>query len=381
MKYKIGKETFYSKESRNEYAFNNKDSLEAGYDFDKWIYFLFLGILVATLIGLPLAYSIKWYLFFVPFPIVWFIISVIMDSKKQSIEEYAEAHRQYEIKQKERLRRIEKKKHDHLCKREEQLRDVLENYHDRYSTWEEKDKHNLELIEYIRYKKDMIVERSDLEKILRIFIKERNIRSFDSDIDSLEKITLVSLARLYISETYERDIENEIDSSSLFETFCEFLDRKGINYGAWEIKYAIKKQCRLDRVKQFEDKLSRNQVERVTTDNIYHLNGFEFEELIGKLYRKQGYSVTVTQKSGDQGADIIVEKNGVRTAVQTKKSSGRVGNKAVQEVVAAKKYYDCDNAVVIITGHFTKGAIELAEINKVEIIDKEDLDVLFDDFF
>ncbi len=46
--------------------------------------------------------------------------------------------------------------------------------------------------------------------------------------------------------------------------------------------------------------------------------------------------------------------------------------------MAAKKFYDCDKAMVITTGKFTKSAIELAKRNGVKLIDKEKLDDLFD---
>ena len=93
---------------------------------------------------------------------------------------------------------------------------------------------------------------------------------------------------------------------------------------------------------------------------------------------KAGYKVKVTKKSGDQGADLIVEKEGVSTAIQTKKYAGNVGNTAVQEVVASMKYYDCDKAMVITTGKFTKGAFELASRNGIQLIDKKGLNELFD---
>ena len=128
----------------------------------------------------------------------------------------------------------------------------------------------------------------------------------------------------------------------------------------------------------FEEKLSRNPDKRISVDQIEHLNGFEFEQLIGELFRKAGFKVNVTKKSGDQGADLIVEKDGVSTAIQTKKYAGSVGNTAVQEIVAAMKYYDCDKSMVITTGKFTKGAFELASRNGVRLIDKKGLDELFD---
>ncbi|MBS3118495.1 restriction endonuclease [Candidatus Woesearchaeota archaeon] len=107
------------------------------------------------------------------------------------------------------------------------------------------------------------------------------------------------------------------------------------------------------------------------------MSGLEFEKFIASCFKKKGYNLKITKATGDQGADIILEdKKGVLIAVQIKKYVGSVGNKAVQEVVASMKFYDCDKAMVITTGTFTKSAFELASKNGVQLIDKKGLDDL-----
>ena len=71
------------------------------------------------------------------------------------------------------------------------------------------------------------------------------------------------------------------------------------------------------------------------------------------------------QKSGDQGVDIIAYKRFSKYAVQCKYYSYPVGNKAVQEVYAGGKYYDCDRCIVMTNGTFTKAAISAA--NKLDV--------------
>ncbi|MBC8414435.1 restriction endonuclease, partial [bacterium] len=50
-----------------------------------------------------------------------------------------------------------------------------------------------------------------------------------------------------------------------------------------------------------------------------------------------------------------------------------VSNKAIQEVVAAKKHYNCQKTLVIATSSFTNSAIVLAKSNDVELWDRETL--------
>lgn len=100
-------------------------------------------------------------------------------------------------------------------------------------------------------------------------------------------------------------------------------------------------------------------------------NGYEFEEYVAKLYQKLGFETTVTRKSGDQGADIIAERQGRKYIIQAKFYNSPVGNKAVQEVVAALAIYEADYGIVVTNSTYTQSAIELAKANDVELIDKK----------
>lgn len=54
------------------------------------------------------------------------------------------------------------------------------------------------------------------------------------------------------------------------------------------------------------------------------------------LLENGGWTTRLTPATGDQGADVVAEKEGIRMVVQCKLYSQPVGNKAVQEVFAAK---------------------------------------------
>jgi Restriction endonuclease len=84
---------------------------------------------------------------------------------------------------------------------------------------------------------------------------------------------------------------------------------------------------------------TRVQRRRVTIEDVDLMDGLEFERFLGDLFRAMGYQSRVTKASGDQGADLIIEKFGDRTVVQAKRYSGTVSNSAVQEAVAAKAHY------------------------------------------
>jgi restriction system protein len=69
-----------------------------------------------------------------------------------------------------------------------------------------------------------------------------------------------------------------------------------------------------------------------------------------------GYDVRGTPATGDQGADLIAERDGKKIIIQAKRYEGTVGNKAVQEVSEAVSYYGGDEGWVVTNSTFTASA-------------------------
>ncbi|MBE9487312.1 MAG: restriction endonuclease [Chloroflexi bacterium] len=86
----------------------------------------------------------------------------------------------------------------------------------------------------------------------------------------------------------------------------------------------------------------------------------EFEIKCADVLISLGWTARITKGTGDQGVDVIAEKNGVKAVLQCKKYSNPVGNKAVQEVYAGKQHELADIAAVVTNSTFTKSAQELA---------------------
>lgn len=111
-----------------------------------------------------------------------------------------------------------------------------------------------------------------------------------------------------------------------------------------------------------------------TQYNIDLMKGQEFERYCANLLIAYGFkNIEVTKGSGDQGVDIVGYYNGFKFAVQCKRYSKKLGNSPVQEVVAGKNFYNCQNAMVITNNYFTDGAIQLAKANNVELWDRNKL--------
>jgi restriction system protein len=102
--------------------------------------------------------------------------------------------------------------------------------------------------------------------------------------------------------------------------------------------------------------------------------GDDFEHFVKGELEDKGWLVRHTGKSGDQGADLIAEKDGFSVAVQCKLYAKPVGNKAVQEVLAAQRYYATQMAMVVSNAAFTKAATQLAQSANVVLVHTSDLD-------
>lgn len=91
------------------------------------------------------------------------------------------------------------------------------------------------------------------------------------------------------------------------------------------------------------------------------MEGHDFETWTAEVLREMGFRrVQVTQASGDQGVDVLAEKDGIRYAVQCKRYTADLGNTPIQEVHAGKDYYHCHVGVVLTNRYFTVSAKALA---------------------
>ena len=112
-----------------------------------------------------------------------------------------------------------------------------------------------------------------------------------------------------------------------------------------------------------------------TTGIIFdNMEGHQFEYFCADLLTKNGFeNVQVTQGSGDQGVDILAEKDDIRYAIQCKSYKGELSNKPIQEVYAGKKIYRCQVAAVLTNSFFTEGAKEAARATGVLLWDRNRL--------
>jgi HJR/Mrr/RecB family endonuclease len=149
------------------------------------------------------------------------------------------------------------------------------------------------------------------------------------------------------------------------EDFRKILNEKGmrLSLDKWDTTLIVLKHY----IQEKEERLTRESVS-VLPQKFSTLSGSDFENLLYRLFTAMGYAVQKTGKTGDQGGDLVANLNGQRIVIQAKCYTSTVGNAAVQEAVAAQKFYDCNKIMVVTNSSFTKEAIELAKVNNVELV-------------
>ena len=110
------------------------------------------------------------------------------------------------------------------------------------------------------------------------------------------------------------------------------------------------------------------------------MEGHDFEYYCADILKERGFlEVEVTKGSGDFGADILAEKDGVTYAIQCKCYDKPIGVKAVQEVYAGRDYYDRMVGVVMTNQYFTQPAVELARKLNIMLWDRGYVDAMTDE--
>ncbi|GEN58089.1 restriction endonuclease [Halolactibacillus alkaliphilus] len=117
----------------------------------------------------------------------------------------------------------------------------------------------------------------------------------------------------------------------------------------------------------------RSRLKRSGIQEIDQMKGTTFEDYLKILYESQGYKVSLTPKTGDYGADLVLKKDNNKIVVQAKRYAKNVGIKAVQEVIGAKDYYRATDAWVVSNRFYTQPAINLAKANGVKLVTREQL--------
>ncbi|MFG3593077.1 restriction endonuclease [Bradyrhizobium sp. RDI18] len=137
------------------------------------------------------------------------------------------------------------------------------------------------------------------------------------------------------------------------------------------LKYESDKEFEAFCFDLIEDAIRNESATADDADDI--VDPIDFERWCAEQLSAQEWDARTTKGSGDQGADVIAEREGFRVVLQCKLYSKAVGNKAVQEAYAAMQFEGADLACVVTNAAYTKAARALAGQTGVLLLHRDDL--------
>jgi HJR/Mrr/RecB family endonuclease len=129
-------------------------------------------------------------------------------------------------------------------------------------------------------------------------------------------------------------------------------------------------------VSNWIEKLAQEKGEKFREVDFDTMSGVMFEIFCQETLENSGWSVVRKGGTGDQGVDLIAKREELVVAIQCKRYSKPVGNKAVQEVEAGRQFEQAHRAAVVSTADYTPAARQLASTLGVLLLHHKDLERL-----
>lgn len=202
-------------------------------------------------------------------------------------------------------------------------------------------------------------EHLEREEKNREAAKVKALRVIRKDIDQL------AIAR---NQMFYKDSYGHVNDSKWKKEIDYYINTKIVNQLPEAQKTAVSAiYDELSLVIEQETKLKLRELKKGSVFD-ERFSGVDFELFCENQLVKCGWKVTRTKASGDQGVDLLGVKGKRKIAIQCKRYSKPVGNKAVQEVVAGKVFYGVSEGIIISNSSFTRAAHALASVNDIKLL-------------
>lgn len=217
------------------------------------------------------------------------------------------------------------------------------------------------------------IESSEIRELIK---KEEELQQNSKTLHSIgfhEHIDASSLDPFEVSDhlenvldtLYQHCLVNGLSSSDTWNTFSHFVSN--CNSSRLPLAAEIRLEALLA---EYEPRFKESNPMHA----IDNMSGKTFELWCASLLQRIGFTnVNLTKASGDDGVDLLAEKDSIKYAIQCKCYSKDLGKAPIQEVAAGKMMpqYRCQIGAVITNRHFTKGARDLADANGILLWDRD----------
>ncbi|KJK59093.1 hypothetical protein UK12_06615 [Saccharothrix sp. ST-888] len=107
--------------------------------------------------------------------------------------------------------------------------------------------------------------------------------------------------------------------------------------------------------------------------DLFEMDPLEFERLLAELFRRLGYQTRTTERSGDDGVDVIAENpdpiTGGLFVIQAKRYRKTVSPTAVRDLDATMAHFGANKGILVTTSGFGPGSRRWVEGKPLTLID------------
>lgn len=148
-----------------------------------------------------------------------------------------------------------------------------------------------------------------------------------------------------------------------------------IGIWGWSFDAKPKETYKHTQLKKYKEQLSYFEYwqRKHSKEHWNKMTGHAFEQAVANLFRNIGFTAEVSNRGGDGGVDIILQKGQRRIAVQCKRYKSSVGPHVIRDLWGTMNYLGFNEGCIVTTTGFTKGVTSFAEDKKVFLIDLNDI--------
>lgn len=174
----------------------------------------------------------------------------------------------------------------------------------------------------------------------------------------------------YLTEQWD-EYENPRQIKEIIESYMEKIykireERKREEMRIQREQELLREQQRKQQERQYFKRIQDH-------ENLLKISPIEFEEIVGKCFRKMGYFVEHTPKSHDEGIDLKITKNGKLAVVQCKRYNGSVGQPVLRDLYGSMIHNRANESYLVTTGKMTQAAKTWATGKPITLIAGADL--------
>lgn len=235
--------------------------------------------------------------------------------------------------------------------------------------------------------------------------QESEVARTATDRKAIYREVLAQCALRVLAELFLADAEGYLDSV-VFNGFVEAVDpATGREEQRYLVSVAVERavfgavaldrvepvSCLLDglhgRLSARPEKLEPVRTERLAEEvgtggplaagdddpDLFEMDPLDFEKLIAELFRRLGYQTRTTERSGDDGVDVIAENpdpvTGGLFVIQAKRYRKTVSPTAVRDLDATMAHFGANKGILVTTSGFGPGSRRWVEGKPLTLID------------